>query len=87
MRSVIAMDIERIADSCGFGVPKFEISVNCRVHCSGKPWSGKGEEGLARLSAREQLSAHRRATWLAADIVNTLARVWPGPEWYAALSS
>jgi hypothetical protein len=50
-RSVVVLDVERIADSCGFGVPLYEFAGD-RPQL--EDWAGrKGAEGLARYKAEK----------------------------------
>jgi hypothetical protein len=46
VRSVIVVELDRLADSCGYGVPRFEFAGQ-RTQLPA--WAGrKGAEGLAR---------------------------------------
>jgi hypothetical protein len=50
-RSIVVLDVERIADSCGFGVPLYAF-VGDRPQL--EDWAGrKGEDGLARYKAEK----------------------------------
>jgi hypothetical protein len=54
-RSVVVLDVERIADSCGFGVPLYAF-VGERPQLD--EWAGKkGEEGLARYRAEKNCAS------------------------------
>lgn len=50
-RSVVLVELERIADSCGYGVPVFELAGE---RAQLPAWARrKGEEGLARYKAQK----------------------------------
>jgi hypothetical protein len=50
-RSIIVVQLERVADSCGYGVPQFEFAGE-RKHLPA--WAErKGEEGLARYKVQK----------------------------------
>ena len=56
-RAVIVVDVDRIADSCGWGVPRMEIVGDGDRGIMG-PWAErKGDEGLARYRAEKNASS------------------------------
>jgi hypothetical protein len=51
VRSVVVLDVDRVADSCGYGVPRYEF-VGDRDQLAG--WANKkGEDGLGAYRARK----------------------------------
>ncbi|MEU1972340.1 pyridoxamine 5'-phosphate oxidase family protein [Microbacterium sp. NPDC019599] len=56
-RAVIVVDIDRIADSCGWGVPRMELVDDGERGIMG-PWAEKkGPEGLSRYRADKNLTS------------------------------
>ena len=59
VRSIIRVEIERIADSCGYGVPRMRFEAE-RTQLPA--WAErKGKDGLRRLPANQERRQHRRA--------------------------
>ncbi|MFH8250913.1 pyridoxamine 5'-phosphate oxidase family protein [Microbacterium sp. B2969] len=56
-RAVIVVDVDRISDSCGWGVPRMQLVDDGERGIMG-PWAEKkGPEGLARYRAQKNLES------------------------------